>query len=203
MIFAIHAYEDTYGGYHGIEDWDFIEAKDENDPEIYEVAEVMSAQVVASYGLEDEYLEDYAPNYYDYLEGEKGKVLGAWDTFTVNGVERRRYYYSLRYYKNQWLEVDGDMYYFDNNGYALVGKRACRDCNYLLTVKDLGHGNGISIALICGDDNAVGTPIGSVLSGRGLLHSVGRKIKIGRWGHLRPDAVKHGVRVVAGVGIEL
>ena len=58
------------------------------------------------------------------VEGEQGKVLGAWDTFVVDGVERRRYYYSLRYYKNQWLEVDGDMYYFDNSGYALIGKRA-------------------------------------------------------------------------------
>ena len=58
------------------------------------------------------------------VEGEQGKVLGAWDTFTVDGVERRRYYYSLRYYKNQWLEVDGDMYYFNNEGYALIGTAA-------------------------------------------------------------------------------
>ena len=58
------------------------------------------------------------------VEGEQGKVLGGWDTFIVNGVERRRYYYSLRYYKNQWLEVDGEMYYFNNEGYALIGKRA-------------------------------------------------------------------------------
>ena len=66
------------------------------------------------------------------VEGEKGKVLGAWDTFIVNGVERRRYYYSLRYYKNQWLEVDGEMYYFNNDGYALIGKRAvARSGEYL------------------------------------------------------------------------
>ena len=58
------------------------------------------------------------------VEGEQGKVLGGWDTFMVNGVERKRYYYSLRYYKNQWLEIDGDMYYFNNDGFALIGKRA-------------------------------------------------------------------------------
>ncbi|MBQ4647800.1 MAG: phosphodiester glycosidase family protein, partial [Clostridia bacterium] len=58
------------------------------------------------------------------VEGEQGKVLGGWDTYMVDGVERRRYYYSLRYYKNQWLEVEGDTYYFDNEGYALIGKRA-------------------------------------------------------------------------------
>jgi len=58
------------------------------------------------------------------VEGEQGKVLGGWDTFIVDGVERRRYYYSLRYYKNQWLEVEGETYYFDNDGYALIGTRA-------------------------------------------------------------------------------
>ena len=58
------------------------------------------------------------------VEGEQGKVLGAWDTFVVDGIERRRYYYSLRYYKNQWLEVEGDMYYFNNEGYALIGTAA-------------------------------------------------------------------------------
>ena len=58
------------------------------------------------------------------VEGEKGKVIGGWDTFIVDGVERKRYYYSLRYYKNQWLEVDGATYYFNNEGYALIGKRA-------------------------------------------------------------------------------
>jgi len=58
------------------------------------------------------------------VEGDKGKVLGAWDTFVVDGVERRRYYYSLRYYKNQWLEIEGEKYYFNNDGYALIGKRA-------------------------------------------------------------------------------
>ena len=58
------------------------------------------------------------------VEGEQGKVLGGWDTFIVDGVERRRYYYSLRYYKNEWVEVEGEMYFFDNEGYALIGKRA-------------------------------------------------------------------------------
>ena len=78
MIFAIHAYEDTYGGYHGIEEWGFIEAEDENDSEIYEVAEIMSAQVIASYGLEDEYLEDYE----DINDEERSNIVAehyAWD----------------------------------------------------------------------------------------------------------------------------
>ncbi len=66
------------------------------------------------------------------VEGEQGKVLGAWETVTVDGVERRRYYYSLRYYKNQWLEVEGETYYFNNDGYALIGKRAvARSGEYL------------------------------------------------------------------------
>ena len=66
------------------------------------------------------------------VEGEQGKVLGAWETVIVDGVERRRYYYSLRYYKNQWLEVEGETYYFNNDGYALIGKRAvARSGEYL------------------------------------------------------------------------
>ena len=66
------------------------------------------------------------------VEGEQGKVLGAWGYFEVDGVTRKRYYYSLRYYKNQWLEVDGEMYYFNNDGYALIGKRAiARSGEYL------------------------------------------------------------------------
>ena len=55
------------------------------------------------------------------VEGEQGKVLGAWDTVVDNGVEYRRYYYSLRYYKNEWHEVDGEQYFFNNEGYALAG----------------------------------------------------------------------------------
>ncbi|MBR5447933.1 MAG: hypothetical protein IKV40_05875, partial [Clostridia bacterium] len=54
------------------------------------------------------------------VEGEQGKVLGAWDTVVDNGVEYRRYYYSLRYYKNEWHEVDGEQYFFNNEGYALA-----------------------------------------------------------------------------------
>ncbi len=52
------------------------------------------------------------------VEGEMGKVLGAWDVSEAG----KRYYYSLRYYKNTWLDVDGDRYYFNNEGYAATGK---------------------------------------------------------------------------------
>ena len=55
------------------------------------------------------------------VEGEQGKVIGAWDSVIDNGVEYRRYYYSLRYYKNEWHEVDGEQYFFNNEGYALTG----------------------------------------------------------------------------------
>ena len=58
------------------------------------------------------------------VEGDKGKVLGAWEIVIVGGVERKRYYYSLRYYKNEWREIDGDTYYFGNDGYAAIGIRA-------------------------------------------------------------------------------
>ena len=58
------------------------------------------------------------------VEGEQGKVLGAWDYEVVDGITYKRYYYSLRYYKNAWVEIDGSTYYFENNGYAAFGVRA-------------------------------------------------------------------------------
>lgn len=49
---------------------------------------------------------------------DKGLTDGAWD-ISASG---KRFYYSYRYYKNTWHEVDGDRYYFPNSGYALTGK---------------------------------------------------------------------------------
>ena len=59
------------------------------------------------------------------FEGEKGKCLGAWADYTDdNGNTYKRYYYSLRYYQNQFREIDGELYYFNNLGYMQTGKRA-------------------------------------------------------------------------------
>ena len=58
MIFAIHAYETNYGGYHGIEDWAFDEAISENDDSLNDYARQLSIQVIECYGfLEEEYLD--------------------------------------------------------------------------------------------------------------------------------------------------
>ncbi|MDY2902406.1 MAG: phosphodiester glycosidase family protein, partial [Bacilli bacterium] len=58
------------------------------------------------------------------VEGEKGKVLGAWEYNDIDGITYKRYYYSLRYYKNKFVEIDGATYYFENSGYAATGIRA-------------------------------------------------------------------------------
>lgn len=47
MLFAIHAYESTYCGLHGIEDFAIVECKDEK--EAREIAYEMSYEVIMSY----------------------------------------------------------------------------------------------------------------------------------------------------------
>ena len=82
MIFAIHAYEDRYGGLHGIEDWDFAEAESENDEILAEIAEEMCAAIVESYGLEEEYFDDYE----DLTEEEEAEILCehySWDVIPL------------------------------------------------------------------------------------------------------------------------
>ncbi len=54
------------------------------------------------------------------FEGEQGKVIGAW----VEAAGGKKFYYGLKYYKNVWVEILGDTYYFDNAGHCYVGKVA-------------------------------------------------------------------------------
>lgn len=82
MIYAIHAYEDVYGGYHGIEEWGFIEAESEEDESLIATAQEMCGSLISSYGLEDEYLEGFE----DLDEEELGDFVlehYAWDTIPL------------------------------------------------------------------------------------------------------------------------
>ena len=57
----------------------------------------------------------------DYkFEGVQGKCIGAW----VEEAGGKRFYYGLKYYKYTWAEIEGETYYFDNNGHVLTGKVA-------------------------------------------------------------------------------
>ncbi len=57
----------------------------------------------------------------DYkFEGDMGKSIGAWD-HTANGS---RFYFCRKYYKNTWATIEGERYYFNNNGYCYKGKCA-------------------------------------------------------------------------------
>ena len=58
--------------------------------------------------------------YYDFEENGK-LVSGVWAK-TLNGV---RYYYGPSYHYSEWLEVDGEMYYFER-GYRLTGVHLSR-----------------------------------------------------------------------------
>lgn len=75
----------------------------------------------------------YKPNYYaptgtyvmggrNYkFEGVQGKCIGAW--VEVAGGNKM-FYFNLHYYKNVWAEIEGESYYFDNDGYCYTGKSA-------------------------------------------------------------------------------
>ena len=80
------------------------------------------------------------------VEGEKGKVLGAWDT-TDKGT---RYYYSLRYYKNTWIEVEGAKYYVDNDGYVVKGKKVIQSNGAYLGAYEFDETDGKFIEAITG-----------------------------------------------------
>lgn len=87
MVFAIHAYETNYGGLHGIEDWGYDEAEDENDEELHDYGRQLSYDLVQSYGfLEDnEYFEEDE----EYSEDEREEILHehlAWDIIPLPGA---------------------------------------------------------------------------------------------------------------------
>ena len=56
MLYVIHAFEEKYGGYHGIEDWS-IENCD-NEEEAVSIARENSIEVINSYSLVYDELED-------------------------------------------------------------------------------------------------------------------------------------------------
>ena len=56
MLYVIHAFEEKYGGYHGIEDWS-IENCD-NEKEAISIARENSMEVINSYSLVYDELED-------------------------------------------------------------------------------------------------------------------------------------------------
>ncbi len=56
MLYVIHAFEEKYGGYHGIEDWS-IENCD-NEEEAISIARENSLEVINSYSLVYDELED-------------------------------------------------------------------------------------------------------------------------------------------------
>ena len=84
MIFAIHAYETDYCGLHGIEDWGFDEADDENDESLHDYGRQLSMGVIESYSfLEEEYIdEDTSEEEYDDIINEHL----AWDIIPLPGA---------------------------------------------------------------------------------------------------------------------
>lgn len=56
MLYVIHAFEVKYGGYHGIEDWS-IEDRD-NEEEVVSIARENSLEVINSYSLVYDELEN-------------------------------------------------------------------------------------------------------------------------------------------------
>lgn len=55
MFYVIHAFEEKYGGYHGIEDWTISEGTEE---EIIEEAKELSLDVMSSYNFIIDELEN-------------------------------------------------------------------------------------------------------------------------------------------------
>ncbi len=56
MLVAVRAYEGMYQGLHGIEEIDILDVNDVS--EVNDWGDACSNQLIESYGLEDEYLED-------------------------------------------------------------------------------------------------------------------------------------------------
>ena len=55
MLYVIHAFEERYGGYHGIEDWSIWAC--DNEEEAISIAREISMEVINSYGCVYEELE--------------------------------------------------------------------------------------------------------------------------------------------------
>ena len=78
QLYAIHAFENAFGGLHGIEDYAVIEAQDEK--EVYNIATEMSSQVIDEFegtimeaeGWEEdainEGLEENTDEFWDYID---------------------------------------------------------------------------------------------------------------------------------------
>lgn len=86
MIFAIHAYETNYGGLHGIEDWGFDEAYNENAEYLNDYGRQLSMEVIESYGfLEEEYLDGEEELDEDEIDDILNEHL-AWDVIPLPGA---------------------------------------------------------------------------------------------------------------------
>ena len=104
-----------------------------------------------------------------HFDGEQGKILYG-EKITSEG---KIIYYSHRYYQNTWVEIEGNKYYCDNNGYAQVGKRALAHSGVYLGAYEFDE-NGVLVQNITGvfKDSKTGTyhyAIDSVLQNCGLF----------------------------------
>lgn len=89
MYYAIRAYEQIYGGLHGMEAHEIVEC--ENLEEACTYASEMSAEVIEAYGLEDQILdrEDYEDNEDEY-EADLADAIEAdaeYDIYLVDKVD--------------------------------------------------------------------------------------------------------------------
>ena len=75
MLFAIHAYESTYCGLHGIEDFMIVECK--NEEEAAEIACEMSRDVIHSYGSTEENIDQEVASILGYEYEEMLEMLAA------------------------------------------------------------------------------------------------------------------------------
>ena len=87
---------------------------------------------------------------------DQGSCSGAWDNSSPEG---RRYYYSDDYYRSGFYDIDGSRYYFDDQGYAMVGKRAVKEKAQYLGAYEFDQ-NGVLIGNVTGvfTDSKTGVP---------------------------------------------
>lgn len=89
MYYAIRAYEQIYGGLHGMEAHEVVEC--ENFEEACTYASEMSAEVIEAYGLEDQILdrEDYEDDEDEY-EADLADAIEAdaeYDIYLIDKVD--------------------------------------------------------------------------------------------------------------------
>lgn len=75
MLFAIHAYESTYCGLHGVENFMIVECK--NEEEAAEIACEMSRDVIHSYNSTEENIDQEAAFILGYEYEEMLEMLAA------------------------------------------------------------------------------------------------------------------------------